>query len=157
MFPDMPAEVFDAWLAPLIKSDGWPFFSEFSFASGLWAQYFDGHSIQSIKRLTWKRDKPICSIHSFSPDSKSIVRAIINTHVYGAETIYAHIKNGHGRESFLRSRDFIQRTGRIYAPMILIKDLFGFQIIDGHHRAAALFSVTNPIFNFDAWIGASPR
>jgi hypothetical protein len=28
----MPAEVFDAWFAPLIKSDVWPFLSEFAFA-----------------------------------------------------------------------------------------------------------------------------
>ncbi len=41
--------------------------------------------------------------------------------------------------------------------MILIKEMFGFQIMDGNHRAAALFSVTTPIFNFDAWIGTAPR
>ncbi len=106
MFPDMPAEVFDAWLAPLIKLDGWPFLSEFSFAGGLWAQYLGGHSIQSIKGLAWKRDKPICSIHSFTPGSHKIINWIINEHVHCQTTPITNVKNGKGAESFFMSRNF---------------------------------------------------
>jgi hypothetical protein len=157
MFPIMPAEVFDAWFAPLIKSDGWPFLSEFAFPTGVWTQYLDGHSIQSIKRLVWKRDEVIRTIHAFSPDSHRRIEWIIQQHVHGIQTPVAKIKNGKGRESFLRSREYVERTGSLFAPIILIKQMMGYDIMDGNHRAAALFAVRRPIFSFDAWIGVTPK
>ena len=153
MLPAMPDEVFDEWLAPLIKSDGWPFFTEFSIPTGVWSQYLDGHSIQSIKRLNWKRGQIIRNFYSFCQESRNIIRWIIDQHLHGVATPVARIKNGKGGESFFRSREFIERTGRLYAPVILIKETFGYKVMDGNHRVAALFAVRRNILAFDVWTG----
>ena len=153
MFPNMPSVVFDIWLDPLIRADGWPFISEFAMPSGVWAQYFDGHSIQSIKNLLWERLPVFPMLHSFCPESRNIIQWIIQQHIHGVSTPVARIKKGKGGQSFFRSRDFIERTGRLHTPVVLIKETFGYKIMDGNHRIAALFSLSRPIWNFDAWIG----
>ena len=153
MFPLMPAEVFDAWLAPLIVSDGWPFITEFCPPSGLWSQYLDGHSIQSIQRLGWQRQQLPACFTLFRPSARDIIKWIIAQHVHGHATPVARIKEGKGVESFFRSWQFVERTGGLHTPVVLIQQPDGYQIMDGNHRVAALFSVRNLPATLDAWIG----
>jgi hypothetical protein len=78
---------------------------------------------------------------------------LINTHLKNIPTIATQIKGGKAKESFLRSRQFIERTGRLHRPVVLIWQGIGYQIMDGNHRIAALFSLGIDGLLIDAWIG----
>ena len=64
------------------------------------------------------------------------------------------LKNGRARDSFFRSREFIQSAGRLYTPAVLVQEPQGYKIMDGNHRVAALFSLNaSRQLHVDAWIG----
>lgn len=155
MFPKMPQEVFDLWLRPLIGDDEWPFSSIYDGTKGtVWFQYFWGESIRMVAQLSWERKKLPLSISLFSPESALTINEIIEAHMRGIESPIAKIKNGKARESFHRSRKFIEQTGRLYTPVVLRGDFDDFQIVDGNHRIAAAFSLgLDESFLFDTWIG----
>ncbi len=154
MLPDMPGEVFAIWIEPLVIADGWPFFSSALPAfSGAWSQYFVGEPVQTFNDLLWERKQIPLSFASFEPHSRSIIKWVIETHVHGRLTPVAKVKKGQGGKSFLRSRQFIQRTGRVHTPVVLWKQFGGYKIMDGNHRVAACFSLSpGPRFVLDAWV-----
>jgi len=156
LFPNMPKEVFDLWLAPLIASDGWPFTSIFSSTFGtIWYRYFEGHPLKFFHDLLWYRENIPCFFSSFHPSSRYVIQLLIDTHLKNIPTIATQVKGGKGRESFLGSLKFIQRTGRFYTPVVLITYDGLYQLMDGNHRIAALFSLGVNGFPIDAWIGKS--
>jgi hypothetical protein len=155
----MPNDVFLIWLAPLVSANGWPFRSISSPTAGtVWTQYFDGHSIKAISQLSWKRHPIPCLFNSFVPICQDRIRWIIDAHTKGLKTPCANLKNGGGKASFLRSRSFIARTGRLHTPAILIKQPGGYQIMDGNHRISAMFTLNpSPLTMIDAWVGVHPH
>lgn len=156
LFPKMPDVVFDAWLAPLIGSDGWPFFSVNSMVFGtVWEKYLGGHSLKTVSNLEWHRKLVAPTLYSFAPCSQNIINWIISAHRRGIKTPCSNLKSGRGKASFDRSRAFVASTGRLYAPAVFIKEPLGYQIVDGNHRVAACFSLNLPIgFRIDCWIGS---
>lgn len=155
MLADMPDKVFELWIEPLIKLDGWPFWTakDLNF-SGVWSQYLLRHSVETFNNLVWERKQIPCRLASFNPDSRKIIKWIIHAHVHGLLTPGTKIKKGRGKDSFLRSRQFIQRTARLHTPVVLWKQLNGYQIMDGNHRIAACFSFRTPgLILLDAWVG----
>jgi hypothetical protein len=150
----MPEEVFNLWLAPLIASDGWAFTSIFSSTYGtIWYRYFEGQSIEFFHNLFWHRKNIPCSFRSFHPSSRYVIELLINTHLKNIPTIAAQVKGGKGKEIFFGLRQFIKRTGRLPAPVILVWQSGGYHIMDGNHRISALFSLGIQDLLIDAWIG----
>ena len=156
---NMPAEVFDIWLGSLIgkdgSKDGWPFIHAAQPTYGTrWHQYFDGHSIQTISNLRWHRERVLASPSLFGSNSRKRLQWIIDAHLHGLRTPCSNLKEGKGRESFLRSRDFVARTGKLHTPAVLIKQAQGLQIMDGNHRLAAFFSLyARSSLSLDCWVG----
>ncbi len=154
----MPAEVFDGWLGSLIDEDGtrdeWPFKTAYAPTNGtIWRQYLDGHTIKTISDLAWKREQIPGVSALFNPSARERIKWIIDAHIHGRLTPVAKLKEGKAGESFFRSREFIKRTGRLHTPPILIKQFQGYQIMDGNHRLAALFSIPNSFAMLDCWVG----
>ncbi|MDZ4404228.1 hypothetical protein [Prosthecobacter sp.] len=154
MLPKMPEDVFNIWIRPLIESNGWPFESIHSLHSNRnWFQYFGGNSIQTISNLVWHSQQIPLLGSRLHPNSQQIINWIILSYVHGRPTPVTKIKNGKGRESFLRSRQFIKSTGRLHTPLVLLEDSLGYHILDGNHRFAACVSLRpTPLFTVDAWI-----
>ena len=155
MFPKMPQDVFDLWLRPFIEEDGWPFSSINDDTKGtVWLQYFWGESIGMVSQLSWERKRLPLSTSLFTPVSMMMIDEIIKAHMCGADIPIAKIKNGKARESFLRSRKFIECAGRVHTPVVVRGELGDFEILDGNHRIAAAFSLgLDESFFLDTWIG----
>lgn len=154
MFPNMPDEVFDLWLAPLIESDGWPFNSLSSPTRGtIWYRYFEGHSLYVINNLFWEYKLIPCLLNRFHPNSVNVLALLAYDYTHNLSALTAELKDGKGRESFTRSQKFIKRTGRIHTPVVFIVDSGLYQIMDGNHRIAALFSIGLNGLTIEAWIG----
>lgn len=156
MLPDLPEEVFKLWIEPLVAADGWPFHSDsFGKPWGVWSQYFVGEPVKTFNQLRWERQQIVLDFASFEPHSRNIIKWVIGAHVHGQLTPVTQIKKGRGKESFLISRKFIQRAGRVHTPVVLWKQSGGYKIMDGNHRVAACFSLKHPRgFILDAWIGS---
>ena len=155
MFQKMPPEVFDLWLRPFIEADGWPFSSIYADTRDTaWREYFVGESIGMVAQLTWERKRLPLSISLFNPESVIMINDIIEAHMRDVNKPIAKIKNGKARESFFRSRKFIECTGRVHTPVVVRGELGDFEILDGNHRIAAAFSLgLDESFFLDTWIG----
>jgi len=152
LLANMPDEVFNLYIAPLIPSYGWPFQKLESPAEGHWLLAFDHRSLKELSQLSWERlDMPF-SLTVFDPSSQDRITAIGDQHIRGMSTPFAHIENA--RERFFRARDYIARTGRMPVPVVLMWDWDGLRILDGNHRLAAMASFSNAsACTVDCWIG----
>ena len=160
MLANMPDEVFDIYIAPLIESHGWPFESldrppSNPIEGRRWFQMFDLQSVQTISQLSWKRLEIPFAHAGFHPRAHQVVTALINLHVFGVNTFVTPIANT--REKFFSARAYIQETGTMPVPVILQYDSEGFRILDGNHRLAAMTSFSNNDAGIiDCWVGIPP-
>lgn len=160
LLPDMPDEVFDIYIEPLIQAHGWPFtFLEevpTSPEASRWFQMFDRQSLKTISDLSWERHTTRFSFTAFHPRSQDVITAIIEHH--SNIRFHAAIANvADTRNKFLRARDYIARTGTMPVPVILQQDPLGLglRILDGNHRLAAMASFPNAEAGIvDCWIGS---
>jgi hypothetical protein len=153
LLTNMPDEVFNLYIEPLIKLHGWPFHSVDSPTFGLWFQMFDHHSLKTISELIWERQEITFSLRIFHRTSQDRIVGIVNTHVHGMNTPFANVINAKAR--FDRCRTYIARTGRMPVPVVLMRDFGGLRILDGNHRLAAMASFSNSHIGIvDCWIGS---
>jgi hypothetical protein len=149
---NMPDEVFELYMKPLIARYGWPYRSVDSPTGENWFRRFDGHSLKTMSQLSWERREMPFSFDVFHPSSKERLALMVETHMRGRRTPFAQVMNAKAR--FFRCRDYIARTGQMPAPVILMKDPEGLRILDGNHRLAAMASFTNSGSGIvDCWIG----
>jgi hypothetical protein len=158
MFPNMPDEVFNLWLAPLIESDGWPFTSVYSSTRNtVWFQYFHSFPLQMVSDLLWYKSRILCPPKTLHKDSFDTLILLIDKYVMGNPTIVTNFKKGKGKYIFDSLCAFIKRTGGIPTSVILIFHQGKYAIVDGNHRMAALYSLClhfkTPV---NAWIGNLP-
>ena len=158
MFPNMPDEVFNLWLAPLIEPDGWPFTSIYSSTRNtVWFRYFHSFSLQMVSDLLWYKSRVLCPPERLHQESFNTLILLIDGYAMCDSTIITNLKEGKGKQIFDSLCDFIKRTGRIPAPVILILHEGKYAIVDGNHRMAAFynfgFHFKTPI---NAWIGKLP-
>ena len=155
IFRNMPDEVFDMWIAPLIGDHGWPFRSATDSTTGThWHRYFAERGIQVIAQLRWnRREMPFASVR-FHPVSQSTIDALRRHHTFGIwNSQIAALKDS--AERFTGFQKLVQRDGRIPAPCVLMCEALSYTILDGHHRIAALASMpSGESFTLDAWIGS---
>lgn len=139
MLPNMPDEVFDTWLLPIIRDhNAWPYLDIFSPHPSLqWSQYFGLYALNDISNCIWR--KLVCSfgMNTLDPISNRTINALIEDHVCDLNTpIRLNVRDSKVR--FFGLVEFIQRTRVIPAPIVGINTDDGLRILDGNHRLAAL-------------------
>jgi hypothetical protein len=156
MFPNMPDEVFNTWLLPIIRDHNtWPYLNVFSLhPSDQWQRYFRSFSINDFSNCKWNRKTLTFATDCLDPISNNTIDTLIRDHVYGFETPARNVRDSKSR--FFTFVEFIQRTGTIPAPIIGINTRDGLGIIDGNHRLAALTHLgLRGCINCDTWLGHS--
>jgi len=155
LLANMPDEVFSLYIEPLIQLHGWPFWSldqPRSSETDDWIRMFDGHSLKTISQLSWERDQMSFSLAVFHPLAQKTIAGLLDQHIHGLSTPYAHVINTKAR--FDSCHTFIASTGRMPKPVILMEDWHGLRILDGNHRLAAMASFSNADKGVvDCWIG----
>ncbi len=151
----MPQEVFDLWIAPQLEAYGWAFTSdECSLKGTSWQDFFASRSLREWAVLEWRLVQVRLSRQIFHPDTSWRIDGIIGHCVYGLNTDMANLDDT--KERFRRCADFIRENGRLPAPVIGVPDFRGLELVDGHHRIAALFYVGIPTgFQIPVWVGIS--
>ena len=154
MFPNMPEEAVNIFLAPLLGDDLWPFSNILESTQGTrWWMYLGGLSLDKFSKLRWYRSSFLLYEYILHPDSNCDVEILIRNHVKGIKT--PSVRNvAKSKERFDWHVEYIMRTRRLCAPIIMIVTLDGLRILDGTHRASALFSLhLQDEVPVDAWIG----
>ena len=149
----MPNEVFDIYIAPIVRVYGWTFTNKHSPTSfSTWSGVFGKQSLETIANLDWKRREISLGGSLFHPRSQKLIGILYGECVKGKARI-TNVANSQAR--FDRIRSFVKRTGRLPAPVILMKSYSGLLILDGHHRIAALLSLRLSANLFSAWVGSA--
>ncbi len=155
MFPNIPADVFDNFFAPLIINDiGWPSFSIYDALDGTdWYRILYPFSLQTLSKLTWKISSFFLNKDILYPGSYDDIKLLILNEIYDMETLIGWYPKD-SRQRLARNKQLIKTTGRFPAPVVFARTSSGMKLLDGHHRVAALFILglhsTIPV---DAWIG----
>jgi hypothetical protein len=153
LLANMPDELYSLYMEPLIEQYGWPFTSPDSPTIMPWWRLFDGLPFKIICQLSWERQEFPFSFGLFHRYARTQIQGLISTHIFGLKNEYSSIPNTEAR--FHRARDYIERTGRMPVPVVLIQDPGGLRILDGNHRLAAIASLPSSISNIvDGWIGS---
>lgn len=152
MLPKMPEEVFAIWIAPLIKTDGWPFSHVRSIATANWVNNLSGYPLQFISNLNWHLQELPGSLVGFKPIVPKRIHALAKQYTTGIQQFDRLVINGPQR--FKRALQYVVAHGNIPRPVVIVKDVFGMQLLDGHHRLAAMYAARKlPHTSFAAWVG----
>ena len=152
-FPNMPSEVFDSWIAPLISGKGWPFKSiEDDLQSTSWRFVLGlDHTLKQWHECEWELITINLAEAKFTNGSMDMFKAIIGNAAYGVPTETADIENTVNR--FRACTAYIQKHGNIPLPIIVTNINGGYFVMDGNHRMAAV-AHHNPPSNLGipAWL-----
>jgi hypothetical protein len=154
MLSELPAEVGESFLAPLIKDVGWPFKTiEDDFGGTDWDRIMYPFSLRQFSELRWRRKSFFLDKHFLCPVSRADIGLVIRNQT---EDVWAEI--GRDSEPSRRSTAWhkasILSAGSLCAPVTLALAPEGIKILDGNHRIAALLDlgVQGSIY-VNAWIG----
>lgn len=155
MLPNMPVEVFDIWIAPLVKTGGWPFLNNRSPASGQWVNNFSGHSLHLISQLRWELHNLPGSLTSFNPILKKRLALLAKQYITGIRQFNCAITNGPAR--FRRALAYVRVHKCVPKPVIAIQGTFHLELLDGNHRLAAMLTAgLLPRRSIQVWVGKKP-
>ncbi len=155
VFENMPVEVFELYIEPLIKDLGWTYTSKNAIVSNGWQLAFDNNQLATIVELQWERRNTNFRSLTFHPNSANNLKWIMQAHLDGIETPCSNVKNG--KQRFESCLSFIKRAGRLPKPVVFMKSLPGYRILDGNHRLAAALAVSRTIdTQIPYWIGSKP-
>lgn len=157
MLSNMPNEVFDTWLLPIIRNhNSWPYDNIFSpHPSRQWDQYFGLFTLNDISNCIWHRMSLSFDMNCLDPVSNRTIEVLIEKHVYNLETtVKFNVRNSKSR--FFSFVEFIKSTGSIPEPIIGINTDEGLRILDGSHRLSALtYLGFRGKIQCTTWVGAS--
>lgn len=157
MLPNVPDEVFNKWLLPIIRDhESWPYRNSFSpHPSDQWRRYFRNFSINDFANCKWDKITLTFANDCLDPISEATINTLIMKHVHNIDTTGCfNVRDSKSR--FFTFVEFLQRLGTIPAPIIGINTDTGFGVIDGNHRLAALtYLGLRGRINCDTWIGYS--
>lgn len=156
MFPNMPEEVFSAWLSPIIRDhNSWPYKDILSpHPSEQWWKYFGRYSLSDISDCLWHLNTATLDMNCLDPLSYETIEILIENHVHNFDaTGRFNVRDSKSR--FFGFVELIKRTGTIPAPIIGINAEGGLRILDGNHRLAALKHIgIKGAFPCETWVGA---
>ena len=158
MLPNMPDEVFDTWLLPIIRGhNSWPYSNILSpHPSQRWHQYFGLLTLCDISNLLWDRISLTFDMGCLDQLSNATINTLIEKHIYNFDTTGGfNVRDS--KKRFFGFVEFIKRTGNIPAPIIGINTDNGLRILDGNHRLSALtYLGLRGRINCDTWVGHPP-
>jgi hypothetical protein len=137
VFPKMPREVFDEWIAPSIEKYGWNFTSaDESTAGSEWERSYGRENMLFFATADWNLSEQLIERRLFFFDTRQRADWIIRHATEGVKTKTANVHNTVQR--FRACTSIVHQSGTIPKP--LIGYWFGCQIelVDGNHRLAAL-------------------
>jgi ParB-like nuclease domain len=151
-FKTMPPEVFDLWIVPGIDSHGWPFSSVNDSVIGTaWDSFFIGRPLSFWANVEWRLLSLPMNESVYHPETALRVRWIFGNCALGEQTPTANLQDT--KKRFWTAASFIQVNGKLPSPIVGITTKEGFEIVDGHHRLAALVFLRFPnTFSLPAWI-----
>jgi hypothetical protein len=155
MLPNVPANVFDNFFAPLIINDiGWPFSSIYDSLNGTdWYRILYPFSLDSLSQLKWKLTSFFLNKDILYPGSYDDINLLIRNEICDMEALIGWFPKD-SKLRLGRNKQLIKTTQRLPAPVVFAKTPHGIKLLDDHHRIAALFMLelhnTIPV---DAWIG----
>lgn len=154
MFPNMPDEAFNIFIAELLVHNPWPFsnINQSTFGTK-WYYYFGGLSLRQFSNLRWQLSTFMVNKNILHPDSNSDIDFLVKQHVLGIETPVRNVRQT--KERFFGLVKYIERTHNFPAPIIMIRTEFhNLRILDGAHRMAALYALElDDKIPIVAWIG----
>ncbi len=140
-FPNMPNEVFDTWLNPIIEEKGWPYSSLNDDLQATEWKYILGinTSLMSWFKCRWVFMELIAESLKLDKSNLAMIEAIVRHSAFGETTMAANIMDT--QERFRACTAFFTEQGLIPRPVVLKRIDSGFYILDGHHRLAAVAHV----------------
>lgn len=155
IFKNMPDEVFELYIAPLIQDLGWHYTAATAIVSKGWYEAFDNSQLNAIVELQWERLDTYFSSLTFHPNSADRLNWILQAHIDGRVTPCSNVKNG--KQRLESSLAYIRRSRRLPNPVVFMKSYQGFRILDGNHRLAAALEVSRTInTRVPYWLGSKP-
>lgn len=155
MLPNMPNEVFDTWLLPIVRDHNtWPYLNVLSpHPSDQWRRYFGLYNLHDISSLFWEKLDLTFATNLLDPLSNNVIKILIENNVLNFDaTGRFNVRNSKRR--FFGFVELIQRTGTIPAPIIGINTDIGLRILDGNHRLSALtYLRLRGSINCATWVG----
>ena len=164
LLPNIPDDIFDIWLNPIIKKHGFPFRTiNDDIRDTIWFGYFGHCSLKFFSAHTWAKLTNI-SVDEipFKESSSYIIDRLISYNLTGEWTLGGR-PIPDCKERFNSHVSIVQRTGRLVAPIIVRITIDGFLVLDGSHRIAAVrhirqlnseqFKSGPKPFPIDLWIG----
>ena len=138
-FPNMPDEAFDMWLAPLITRYGWPLLSIDAAVSieTKWGALLANIPLAFWHSSQWELRNIELTPKAFAFSSQMLVDSIVDHCTRGAYTMTANLGNTNQR--FRALAEYVSINGRIPLPVVAVPRHGRFELVDGHHRIAAVF------------------
>jgi hypothetical protein len=156
MLPNMPDEVFNTWLFPIIRDHkSWPYCNiSASHPSCQWSQYFGLFTLNDIANCLWHKISLTFDMGCLDPITNKTIDTLIQKHVHNLDSgVKFNVRNSKNR--FLGFVELIKRKGSIPPPIIGINTDNGLRILDGNHRIAALTYLNyRGRIQCTTWVGA---
>jgi hypothetical protein len=151
-FPKMPADVFDQWIAPQIPVYGWPFSSiDCATTHTKWHRFFAGRTLAQWASFDFLLNELPYRTLMFEDKTDWRIEGIFDHCSLGLQTQQANIYETVNR--FRACAEFIHLNGRLPRPVIGFLNEGLIEIIDGHHRLAALRYIgVRPDFKVPIWM-----
>lgn len=153
LFPKMPDQVIEIWIAHGVDAYGWPFESvDQSLIGTTWDGFFGRRSLAFWANADWTLISLRVEEAIFHPDTVNRVRWIADNCTLGLKTPTTNVENTQKR--FWTAASFIRANGRLPCPVVATTSAEGIDIMDGNHRIAALVALGyDKTFSFPAWLG----
>lgn len=154
MLNELPAEVGEGFLAPLMRDCGWPFESvENSLHGTEWHRIFYPLSLRDFSQLKWVRKSFLLDETLLHPISKNDIELVVRTQTEDVLALVGRDSEP-SRKSFAYHHSRVLSTHDFCAPVTLALTPVGLKVLDGNHRVAALLaSGVSAIVELDAWVG----
>lgn len=160
-FERMPTEVRELWLDPIAAMVGWPFQTlDDPTENTRWYRIFMLLSLQEINELRWSLETVNIASQPFGIGNREMLGDLIQQHVMGRPPVWLRLIRS--KERFWSCVDFFRANGRLPKPVILYDVRGEMDIIDGHHRLAAvtfLARINNsaPNLKVQAWVARNTK
>ena len=159
MLSNMPAEVFDCFIAPIVGDIGWPFRAPddpVRLLSAEWLRILHPITLAGLCSAEWRKIELFAHEQLFCEESRADIRAVIRNK---SEDVWACL----GRDSepcraSLLHHERVAVTARRFDSPVTLFALGDntFKVLDGNHRIAALLTTDlQDKIMIEAWIGRS--
>ena len=143
MFPLMPSDVFDGWLAGLIPTQGWPFVEiEDSIHVGNWSRMLIGRTLAEWADATWIQAVLGNDLDGVGdpPCISAIMEVAMNFMQPADSHVGWHISKS--RQRVGSAREHILQHGSIPGFITVARVRHGrLHVVDGNHRIAACWTL----------------